>query len=407
MSGLRGIFTLLAVAFVCVAGIGSCKTLGADEEPDLPQVPLAHDLQGAIEEVLQTHQNQYELGISAAVIVPGYKTWTGVSGFSHPNAPVTAEMLFDVGSVQKNFEAALVLRLAEEGRLSLDDPIDKYLPAYANVDGKITIRQLLNHTSGIYNVFEHPNFPWVRDDVDYSKVWEKEEVFNSFVLNPYGPPGYAQHYSSTNYLLITAIIEKVTGSSVPDEMEQTFLKPMKLEHTFVGMGQLPPASYAVAHPWVDIDEDGKLEDLHGIPRTWIATLTHPVMFSTPEDVAYWLNALYHERTVLGSTSMAEMLTFPEATLHDPDGRQLGLGVMDYTDILGMPVLGHGGSSLGYSAAALYLPEYGVSIAWLINTGESPPELANQLMNQTWSALCEVLLANLESLPPVAPRAQPY
>jgi D-alanyl-D-alanine carboxypeptidase len=402
MSGLRTIAKLLTVAFVCLAGIASCRTLESNEEPDLTQLPFAHDLQGAIEQVLHTTQEQDELGISAAVIVPGYKTWFGVTGFSHPNVPITADMLFDVGSVQKNFEAALVLQLAEGGRLSLDDPIDQYLPAYTNVDGKITIRQLLNHTSGIYNVFEHPDFPWVRSDIDYSKVWQKEEVFTSFVLSPYGPPGYAQHYSSTNYLLITAIVEKVTGAAVPEEIERVFLNPLQLEHTFVSMGQLPPASYAVAHPWVDIDQDGKLDDLHGLPRTWIATLTHPVMFSTPQDLAYWLNALYHERVVLSSSSMVEMLTFPETTLQDPDGRQLGLGVMEYTDILDMPVFGHGGSSLGYSAAALYLPEVGVSIAWLINTGESPPELANQLMNQTWSALSDVLLANQEFLPPEAP-----
>ena len=70
----------------------------------------------------------------------------------------------------------MVLKLVEDNMLSLDDPVSKYLPTYPNVDGKITIRQLLNHTSGVLNVFEHPDFPWVGTDVDYSKEWKEEEV---------------------------------------------------------------------------------------------------------------------------------------------------------------------------------------------------------------------------------------
>jgi D-alanyl-D-alanine carboxypeptidase len=242
-------------------------------------------------------------------------------------------------------------------------------------------------------VFEHPDFPWVRTDVDYSKVWKMEEVFNTFVLDPYGPPGYAQHYSSTNYLLVTAIIEEATGSTVPDEIERYFLKPMKLENTFISMGEQPPTKYSVAHPWVDIDRDGTLDDLYGIPLTWKVTLTHPVMFSTPKDLVRWIHALCHEGTVISSNSLAEMLTYPETVLRDPDGARYGLGIVDYTDLVDMHAVGHLGSSLGYLAAALYLPEYNISVAWLINRGESPLDLAYQIMGNTWSALSDVIRTN--------------
>lgn len=116
---------------------------------------------------------EYDLGISAAVLVPGYRTWTGASGYSHRSVPIADDMLFEVGSVQKNFEAALVLKLVEDDVLSFDDPISMYLPTYPNVNGEITIRQLLNHTSGVFNVFEHPDFPWVGSDVDYSIEWKE------------------------------------------------------------------------------------------------------------------------------------------------------------------------------------------------------------------------------------------
>jgi D-alanyl-D-alanine carboxypeptidase len=390
--------TLVLTSIICAVGTCSCSFSQVPEEASLPELPYASKLQEAIDQALQTDRGSHELGISAAVVVPGYRTWTGCSGISLPGVPITTDMLFDAGSIEKNFEAALALRLAEDGALDLDDPISKYLPSYPNVDGKITIRQLLNHTSGVFNVFEHPDFPWVGAGVDYSKNWELEEVLNSYVLEPYGLPGYAQHYSSTNYLLLTAIIEKVSGASVPDELKRRFLKPMKLEHTFVSMGQPPLEKFSVAHPWVDFDRDGKLDDLYRIPLTWKATLTHPVMFSTPGDLARWMQALYHERTVLSPSSLAEMLTYPEVALRDPDGGIYGLGVVDYSDLLGVRVIGHGGSALGYSAAAVYLPEYGISMAWMVNTGESPRELAERIMTKAWSALSEVLRTNQKALP---------
>lgn len=391
MTNWKLLISFLFLNIICAAISVSCKST-TQEASNLPEIPYAGDLQSAIDQVLSEYP-EYELGISAAVITPGYAAWTGVSGVSQPGVPLTSEMLFIAGSILKNFEAALVLKLVEEGRLSLDDPVSMHLPPYRNVDSETTLRQLLNHSSGIFNVFEHPDFPWLGPDVDYAKEWTEEEVFNTFVLEPYGPPGYAQHYSSTNYLLVTSIIEKVTGSTVPDELERYFLKPMKLKNTYVTMNVPPPARYPVAHPWMDVDGDGALDDLHGIPQTWSASLTHPTMYATPEDLARWMHALYVEGSVLSPDSLEEMLTYPETTLQDPEGGMYGLGVVDYSKVLGMEALGHGGSALGYSAAALYLPEYHITVVWMINTGQSPEALGSNIMGDTWSALSKVIKNN--------------
>ncbi len=353
-------------------------------------LPYANELQIALDQALHDWQGEYDVGISAAVIVPGYTPWVGVSGNSHPGVPVTNDMLFNMGSIAKSFEAALALKLAEEGLIDLDQPVSTWLPEHGNVDSRITVRQLLNHSSGVFNVFEHPNFPWLGPNVDYGRSWRLEEVIDLFVREPYGPPGHVQHYSSTNYLLLTAIIEKTAGASVPDEVERAFLKPLALDNTFVSMGELPPSYFTVVHPWVDIDFDGDLEDFSGKPQTWIATMTHPVLYATPEDMANWMQMLYHEQRVLSRSSLREMLTIPETTQPDPEGGRYGLGVVDFSEVLGSQVIGHGGSSLGYSAAALYLPEYGLSVAWSINTGESPRKLADNLMQNTWSNLFQVL-----------------
>jgi hypothetical protein len=93
-----------------------------------------------------------------------------------------------------------------------------------------------------------------------------------------------------------------------------------------------------------------------------------------------------------------MLTFSEPLVIDPDGERYGLGVVDFSEVLGVNAIGHGGSSLGYSAAALYLSEYGVSLAWSINTGESPRKLADRLMQNTWSYLSQVIFKRVNPKP---------
>ena len=106
-----------------------------------------------------------------------------------------------------------------------------------------------------------------------------------------------------------------------------------------------------------------------------------------------MHLLYHEGAVLEAESLEAMLTYPQTAQRDPEGGRYGLGVVDYAEILGVQAIGHAGSALGYAGAAVYLPDYDVTIAWLINTGESPPALASQMMGSSWKALFEVIREN--------------
>jgi D-alanyl-D-alanine carboxypeptidase len=379
-------FIVIILSGLLLAAMPACRPT-----PAPPPLPYAADLQGALDQALQAGQGPHDLGISAAVIVPGYAPWRGVSGSSHPGAPITPDMLFNMGSIAKTFEAALALQLAEEGRLDLDAPITTWLPDYPCVDGRITPRQLLNHSSGLANVFEHPDFPWVGPGVDYERQWQIEEVLANFVGAPYGPPGAVQHYSSTNYLLLTAVLAQITRDSVPEEITRRFLQPLALHDSFISMGRLPPDRYPIAYPWLDLNGDGRMQDLSGVPQVWIASMTHPVLYATPADMARWMAALHGDQSVLSPQSLAQMRTIPAVQAYDPEGGLYGLGLVDFSGIVGHPVFGHGGSALGYSAAALYLPEEKIALAWAINTGESPPDLAANLMAHTWSALSDVLI----------------
>ena len=391
MPGNRLFLRFIALSGLFLAALPACQPT-----PAPPPLPYAADLQAALDQALQEGQGPHDLGISAAVIVPGYEPWTGVAGNSHPGAPLTPDMLFNMGSIAKTFEAALALQLAEEGALDLDAPLSTWLPEHPRVDGRITPRQLLNHSSGLANVFEHPDFPWVGPEVDYARQWSLEEVLDNFVGEPYGPPGEVQHYSSTNYLLLTAVLEQVTEDSVVEEMNGRFLTPLELDSSVISMGRLPPARYPVAHPWLDLNGDGQLQDLSGAPQTWIASMTHPVLYATPADMARWMAALLSDpgaggKTVLSEEAVAQMLAIPAVKEGDPEGGRYGLGMVDFSQVLGHPVRGHGGSALGYTAAALYLPQEDIALAWAINTGESPPDLAANLMGRAWSALSGVIL----------------
>jgi D-alanyl-D-alanine carboxypeptidase len=112
-------------------------------------------------------------------------------------------MLFGTGSITKNFVAALTMKLAEEKILTLDDPLSDWLPAYPYIDGRITIRQLLNHTSGHYMFWDNDSL-WDELNKDRTIIWTPEEIL-AYIREPYFVPGEGWHYSNTNYLLMAMI----------------------------------------------------------------------------------------------------------------------------------------------------------------------------------------------------------
>jgi D-alanyl-D-alanine carboxypeptidase len=358
----------------------------------------AQELQDALDSALEVGSRGYHLGVSAAVITPGHKIWLGVSGVSHPGIPITPEMLFNIGSAEKNFQAALVLKLTEEGLLSLDDPLHKWLPEYPNIDKDITIRQLLNHSSGIYDFVEHPDSPWRGGfhNLNATKKWTTEEIITTFIREQYFPPGGGWHYSTTNYLLLSMIIESVTSSQVFIEIKNRFLKPLNLEHTMGGFTEPIPNDLIIAHPWYDADRDGDIEDMYSSSLIWLTSFIPNLTYSTAGDLAKWINALYHDCIVLSQDSLDKMLTFYRPTIDpgEPTVSGYGLGVADFSEFLGVQAYGHGGSHFGYTTAALYLPEHGIIICWLINTGADSAAPVDAMMGSIWLSLSEVVLSHM-------------
>lgn len=346
--------TILILTMIMLCPFFSCDNTPPDSEPTLPE---------RLQEVLDTKRNLYNgMGVSAAVIIPDLEIWTGVSGTSHENNPITPDTLFGIGSVTKSFTAALIMKLVEDSLLSLEDPLSSWLPPFTNIDSSITIRQLLNQTSGL-NCFYNNDEMWDAILSGTVRQWTPEDIL-SFVPEPYFPPGTGWHYGNTNYILLGMLITEATGSSVSTEFRNRLWEPLELYDTYLATEETIPEP--VAHNWEFVD--GSLTDLSQSTRllneigvAWTAG----AMYSTARDIATWARLLYEGR-VLNQASMEQLLTFvPTADFHAPG---YGFGVVSYYPewANGEESIGHTGGFVGYITYMLYLPEHDVAIVVMVN-----------------------------------------
>ncbi len=362
---------------------------------ELQPLPFADELQKVLDDGLKASNGA---GISAAVLVPGYQPWVGVSGYSAvgPNGfvPMRPEMLFQIGSIEKNFTATLTLELVEEGRISLDDPISRWVSGYEQIDPSTTIRQLLNHTSGIYDWEDSPqSFTGLYQSegykaIDWSHTWTLEDVM-ALVEEPDFPPGEGWHYSNTGYRLARVIIEAETGMPISQALRTRLLEPLDLNHTWVECDQPAPEGIEFVHAWANVNGDDNLDDISTQSPNLYCTILSSPTWTTAEDLARWSQALFYEGRVLSEESLAEMLTFIPATdPTEPLATQYGLGVGKLNLKLasqGDPRLsrlehyGHTGSTIGYDAMMIYLPQHNATVVALFNNNGTIDFIAGPLL----------------------------
>jgi len=323
------------------------------------------DLGGEMQYALDsTFARSGAVGVSAAVYVPGVGSWTGASGNSCQDRVITSEMIFPVASITKSFVAVVVLQLAAEGILSLDDPLHKWLPLFPYVDSMATIRQLLNHTSGIYSVDDNEAF-WDAMFSDFSRIWTPAEVLNGFMCPPYFAPGSGWHYSNTDYILLGLVVEKATGSSLSTQLRERIFLPLRMNGTFLLPDEIVTGEQA--HRWEDVNDDGIREDLtvqYSFNAHASMGKASGAMLSTGLDLIQFSCAL-HEGDLLSKASYSEMLSFV------PTGQSYedcGLGMFHKKNLFdGVQAYGHDGSTHGALARMCYLPEYGIHIVVLLNS----------------------------------------
>lgn len=357
----RTLISFSTAIMITAAVFVSCS----EDNPAQPEPTMGEELQAALDNGIATMGGK---GISLALIMPDGEIWTGVSGVSHGTTPITSDMLFSIGSATKTFTAATILQLAEEGVLTLDDSLHEWLPDYPNIDNTIMIRQLLNHTGGIYNFTEHPRV-WADLFADLYRSWTMEEVLENYISEPYFPKGTSWHYSNTGYLLLRLIIREAAGGGISEQYRTRLLAPNGLDGMFTAVEENPTGT--VANGWFDMDGDGDYDDISNVPATAFYSAIGGGVFATAEDLATWAKAMYRDRTVLGPEYFDQMMDFVVPTPGEDLIYGYGLGVCWFTPDLfnNLTAYGHGGDPLGYAAGCFYLPDYDVCIGILDNTEE--------------------------------------
>ncbi len=342
--------------------LGSCADTPTEWEPET----LADRLHKALSDAFSHADGK---GVSVTVLVSGEPLWTGVAGTSHGTELITPNSVFAAGSITKTFTAITILRLAEEGLLSLDDSLHAWFPPYPYVDPDITIRELLNHTSGLSDFTDHPT--WFSELMsEPGRIWGTEEYFLATIRPAYFEKSTAWSYSTSGYLLLRMLIGDITGMSIAQAYDQYVVEPLSLQNTYVCPGQaLPPT---LTHGWMDLTGDGFYDDLTSLGLAAFCSCAGGQVFSTSGDLAKLANALMLDRTILTANSYAEMTDFYYPSGHDePMVKGYGLGLMWFGESVtwGYKVWGHGGDAPGYAAGSLFLPNLGVVIGIMDNTEE--------------------------------------
>ncbi len=298
-------------------------------------------------------------GMTASVYLPGQGIWQGKAGLSYAGQPITQDMEFGIASNSKLFVAAAMLKLAEDNIISLNDPLSKWLPTYANINPAITVRQLLNHTSGVADPFFVS--PWMDTIIaNPTRVFTPEEVMG-WVGAPVFPKGTGWGYSNTNYVLAAMIARSATGVHISKLIRDSLLTPLNLDSTFYDVEE--PDRGVVSHRWWN-GGTGPVKDYDSVSRVGLNTSAGAAgaIFSTSSEMVQWYSALFQGK-VLKPSSMAELRNFVATT---SPVEQYSLGLFRETT-QGLTYWGHDGDTWGYKSKMIYDSSMGAVVCGLSNS----------------------------------------
>ncbi|QFZ23072.1 serine hydrolase domain-containing protein [Saccharothrix syringae] len=363
----RGI-ALAAAVGLAVTGIGGTAVAAPGGDRVDRQV-----VQRALDEMARTGAQGAQ-----ARVVDGRREFTARAGTAEVGSPrpVPTDGRFRVGSVTKTFVATVVLQLVGEGRVELDAPVSRYLPGLLPDGDRITVRHLLQHTSGLYNYTQDlPLDPDGYEAIRY-KTWTPAELVALATAKPLDfQPGTGWNYSNTNYVVVGMLVERVTGRPYGDAVAQRVLRPLGLRDTSVpGTRVQVPGPHA--HGYVRVA--GEVADITEINPS--VAYSAGEMISTTEDLGRFVDALLDGR-LLRPAQQRELLT----TVQAGPGQGYGLGIESTELPCGVTVWGHGGGIPGYSTLMMSTADTKTRLTASVTSAPDPGPVngADQLLEEVF------------------------
>ncbi len=333
-----------------VAAAQSAPAVGAAEQT----------LAGQIDASLARHYPANAPGATVLVLKDGKTVLRKAYGLANvqANTPMTADMSLRIGSITKQFTAVAIMMLVEDGKLKLSDDITKFLPDYPTRGKKITLEHLLTHTSGIVSYTGKPGFTAI-----INKDMPLAALIDTFKNDPLEfEPGSKFAYNNSGYVLLGAIIEKLSGQPYADFVAQRIFVPTGMTQTAYEGHERTPPRRAPGY--------GKKDGIVVPAMPMSMTLPHAAgaLVSTVDDLGSWDTALQAGK-LISKASLAKVNTPYRLS----DGKSTGYGYgWGIATLQGRPAISHGGGINGYRSYAVRLSDDKLYVALLTNT-EAPAE----------------------------------
>ena len=330
--------------------------------PTLGFAQTVHVNKSALSNIVNHWRSQHHIpAVTLYVQTPTQKT-TIVSGTTTLKAktPVTRNTLFGVGSITKTFASAVVLKLEAQGKLKLNDTLGMFLPQYPKWQG-VTLKQLLNMTSGIPNATENPTVDQQLNTLPTPGYTPEKLIDLAYQLPVRFAPSHGWYYSNTAYLLLGKIIEKVTHQSLETVFDDMIFKPLSMKHSIFSDSRYTPAQIGrMARGYY-----GDTDRTYTKPGNYGAA---GAAFMSINDLAIWANALLVKQIVLKPAQLKQMLSVVPVPYRSPRPKHTyyGLGIFKFNMPPYGEMISYSGVIPGYSSAFIWLPKQRVLVAVQIN-----------------------------------------
>lgn len=325
---------------------------------------------GKYQSILNWMTSNGVVGVTMSVYSKQSGMWIGASGVAdlRNNTDMKSCNISRVGSTVKMVTATTVLKLMEEGKLNLDDKISSYLEG--DVINKIknantaTIRQLLQHSSGIYNYIQNIQFQ-ISSLNNFIREWKPNDLLQyAFNKDAYFAPGEDVRYSNTGYIMLGLLIEKIEGKSLYQVFNEKIFTPLGMSMTqFASENHIPDG---IVRGYIDMYSNLQVTESTYFSG-WDYYTADGGLISNPYDLSVFFNALVNGQ-IITSASLIEMFKWQTPINPDPDFFPIsyGLGIFKIETDKGTAYM-HSGDAVGYYANMLYFPDDSTTIIYAVNS----------------------------------------